>query len=207
MNTKKQHWENVYTTKTSNQLSWTQDKPTTSLEFIKSYKLPKSASIIDIGGGDSKLVDNLLAEGYTNITVLDISEAAINKTKLRLGDDSKKVAWVISDIEKFKPTIQYDIWHDRATFHFLTTKSQIKTYLYTAKKHVKSYMTIGTFSETGPEKCSGLFIKKYSESELTAALENGFKKVKCITENHLTPFKTTQHFIYCSFKKSKRVNH
>lgn len=199
---KKQHWENVYATKNSEEVSWTQTVPETSLNFIRSYKLPKTAAIIDIGGGDSKLVDYLLAEGYENITVLDISAHALNKAKLRLGEQSKKINWIVSDVESFKPTNQYDIWHDRATFHFLTTASQVATYLDTAKQSVTGYMTIGTFSETGPDKCSGLHVKKYSEELLERELKIGFKKIKCITEVHNTPFKTTQDFLFCSFKRS-----
>lgn len=199
---KKQHWENVYATKNSEEVSWTQTVPETSLNFIRSYKLPKTAAIIDIGGGDSKLVDYLLAEGYENITVLDISAHALNKAKLRLGEQSKKINWIVSDVESFKPTNQYDIWHDRATFHFLTTASQVATYLDTAKQSVTGYMTIGTFSETGPDKCSGLHVKRYSEELLERELKIGFKKIKCITEVHNTPFKTTQDFLFCSFKRS-----
>lgn len=191
----------MYATKNSEEVSWTQTVPETSLNFIRSYKLPKTASIIDIGGGDSKLVDYLLAEGYENITILDISVHALNKAKLRFGEQSKKINWIVSDVESFKPTNQYHIWHDRATFHFLTTASQIATYLDTAKQSVTGYMAIGTFSETGPDKCSGLYVKKYSEELLERELKTGFKKIKCITEVHNTPFKTTQDFLFCSFKK------
>jgi hypothetical protein len=199
---KKQHWENVYSTKNPEEVSWTQTVPKTSLHFIRSYNLPKTAAIIDIGGGDSKLVDYLLADGYENITVLDISAHSLNKAKLRLGEQSKKINWIVSDIESFKPTIKYDIWHDRATFHFLTAASQVATYLDTAKQSVTGYMTIGTFSETGPDKCSGLHVKKYSEEVLVSELKEGFKKIKCITEVHNTPFYTTQDFLFCSFKRS-----
>lgn len=201
MTDKKKHWQNVYASKNPDELSWTQETPETSLNFIHSYKLPKTAKIIDIGGGDSKLVDYLLAEGYENISVLDISTHALDKAKLRLGEKSKKVNWIVSDIANFKPTMQYDIWHDRATFHFLTTARQIAAYLNIAKQFVTGFMTIGTFSEKGPEKCSGLKVKQYSEPLLELQLQDGFKKLKCITENHNTPFNTTQHFLFCSFKR------
>ncbi len=125
----KKHWETVYETKNPDQVAWTQDIPKTSLDFINSYKLPKSASIIDIGGGDSKLVDFLLDQGYTNISVLDISARALEKAKKRLGKRSKLVNWIESDITKFRPTKTYDIWHDRASFHFLTQPDQISKYL------------------------------------------------------------------------------
>lgn len=195
------HWDIVYATKNPDQVSWTQEVPTTSLNFINSFGLTKKAKIIDIGGGDSKLVDYLLDAGYENITVLDISVKAIEKAKKRLGDKAKKVDWVVSDITAYQPTATFDIWHDRATFHFLTTGEQIATYLDTAKKAVSGFLTIGTFSENGPEKCSGLPIKQYSAEKLTAELESGFTKLRCITEDHVTPFDTKQHFLFCSFKK------
>ena len=127
----KNHWETVYETKNPDQVSWTQDKPTTSLNFIHSFGLTKTAKIIDIGGGDSKLVDYLLDEGFENITVLDISAKALEKSQQRLGDKAKKVTWVVSDITEFEPTTKFDVWHDRATFHFLTTTQQVEKYLAT----------------------------------------------------------------------------
>jgi hypothetical protein len=133
--------------------------------------------------------------------VLDISAEALDKAKKRLGDKSVKVNWVVSDITEFKPNTTYDVWHDRATFHFLTTSKQIAQYMNIARNAVAGYLTIGTFSENGPEKCSGLQIKQYSEEKLTAELENGFDKIRCITEDHTTPFDTTQNFLFCSFKR------
>ena len=197
----KKHWETVYETKNPDQVSWTQDKPTTSLNFIHSFGLTKTARIIDIGGGDSKLVDYLLDEGFENITVLDISAKALEKSQKRLGDKAKKVNWVVSDITEFEPTTTFDVWHDRATFHFLTTSKQVEKYLATARNSVNGYLTIGTFSENGPTKCSGLDIKQYSEENLTAELNKGFDKIRCVTEDHTTPFDTTQNFLFCSFKR------
>lgn len=197
----KNHWENVYQTKTSDQVSWTQEIPSTSLEFIHSFGYSKKAKIIDIGGGDSKLVDYLLAEGYENITVLDISKTALEKAKMRLGEKAKKVNWIESDINTFMPDTLYDIWHDRATFHFLTTADQINNYLDLASKYINGFLTVGTFSENGPTKCSGLEIKQYAENQLTEAFDKSFEKLKCINEDHITPFNTTQNFLFCSFKK------
>ena len=199
--TTKKHWETVYTTKQPEEVSWTQEVPQTSLDFIHAFHLPKTAKIIDIGGGDSRLVDFLLEEGYENITVLDISETALAKAKARLGDKSKKVNWIVSDITEFKPQTTFDVWHDRATFHFLTTKEQISKYLAIAKKAVNGYLTIGTFTTEGPKKCSGLDIKQYNEEELQKQLSKGFTKIRCINEDHVTPFKTIQHFLFCSFKR------
>ena len=203
MTTKKIHWETVYETKNPDQVSWTQEVPQTSLDFISSFGLTKDAKIIDIGGGDSKLVDYLLDNGFENITVLDISAKALDKAKNRLGDKAKKVNWVVSDITEFEPKTAYDIWHDRATFHFLTTTEQVAKYMDTARKSVNGYLTIGTFSENGPTKCSGLEIKQYNEETLTTELKNGFDKIRCVTEDHLTPFNTTQNFLFCSFKRNR----
>lgn len=198
---KKSHWETVFETKQPHEVSWTQDVPQASLDIIHSYQLTKNAKIIDIGGGDSKLVDFLLDEGYENITVLDISENALERAKIRLGQKAKQVSWIVSDVNDFKPKGNYDVWHDRAAFHFLTTPKQISKYIDTANKAVSGFMSIGTFSENGPTKCSGLDIKQYSEAELTTQLETSFSKIKCITENHITPFNTEQNFLFCSFKK------
>ena len=198
----KNHWDTVYATKNPNEVSWTQEIPTTSLDFIHQFNLSKTAKIIDISGGDSHLVDFLLDEGFENITVLDISENALNRAKNRLGEKAKNVIWVVSDITKFQPKTTYDFWHDRATFHFLTTQPQIKKYLKIAKKAIKGYLTIGTFSENGPKKCSGLAIKQYSENDLQNQLNDGFAKIKCVIEDHITPFNTIQNFLFCSFKKS-----
>lgn len=199
--TRQDHWDTVYKTKNPDQVSWTQEVPKASLDFIHSFGLTKTAKIIDVGGGDSKLADYLLDEGFENITVLDISAQALDKAKKRLGNRAKKINWVVSDITEFNPETTYDVWHDRATFHFLTTSDQITKYIDTAKKAVSGFLTIGTFSHNGPEKCSGLRIKQYSEETLTTELQNGFDKIRCITQDHTTPFKTKQNFLFCSFKR------
>lgn len=201
MQSRKEHWEKVYATKQPNETSWTQDLPKTSLDFVHSFNLSKTASIIDIGGGDSKLVDHLLEEGYENITVLDISEIALEKAKIRLGPKASKVNWIASDVTSFQPSISYDCWHDRATFHFLTSAADVKSYLAIARQAVNGYLIIGTFSDKGPDKCSMLDVHKYTESELQEQLEVGFEKLKCITEDHTTPFNTIQNFLFCSFKR------
>jgi len=200
---RKNHWETVYATKQPNEVSWTQDNPKTSVEFIREASKDKTAKIIDIGGGDSKLVDYLLADGYENITVLDISANALERAKKRLGKDAEKVSWIVSDITHFKPETHYDIWHDRATFHFLTTEEQINIYVRTIEKWVSDSIIIGTFSENGPKKCSGLDIKQYSETALENQFSKSFKKLKCINEDHTTPFQTEQNFTFCRFNKVK----
>ena len=198
---KKSHWEHIYDVKTPEEVSWTQEKPETSLNFIHSFGMDKTAKIIDIGGGDSKLVDFLLEEGYENISVLDISANALERAKNRLGNKAEKVTWIVADITEFEPTEQYDIWHDRAVFHFLTEENDIKKYQDLVAKAVKEKMVIGTFSTNGPLKCSGLEIKQNDETSLTSTFKNNFEKIDCFTIDHKTPFDTIQNFIFCSFNR------
>jgi hypothetical protein len=148
-------------------------------------------------------VDYLLGKGFENITVLDISEKALEKAKNRLGEKAEKINWIVSNITEFEPNTTFDIWHDRATFHFLTTTEQVEKYMETARKSVTGFMTIGTFSENGSTKCSGLEIKQYTEKTLTDEFKNSFDKIRCVTEDHITPFNTTQFFLFCSFKKQE----
>jgi ubiquinone/menaquinone biosynthesis C-methylase UbiE len=200
---RKKHWENIYQTKDLKDVSWYQPTPTTSLDFLKHFDIPTTAKIIDIGGGDSFLVDHLLDLGYTDLTVLDISASSLDRAKQRLGDRSTKVKWIVADAATFKPTEQYDFWHDRAAFHFLTQEQEITNYIDTIQKSIKptGVLVIGTFSEQGPKKCSGIEIKQYSETTMTDRLKKFFEKVKCISVDHQTPFDTIQNFIFCSFKK------
>lgn len=200
-NLKKAHWENIYLNKTPQEVSWTQEVPETSLRLINSFGLDKTARIIDIGGGESKLVDYLLDQGYENISVLDISANALARAKKRLGEKAEKVTWIEADITVFEPKEKYDIWHDRAVFHFLTTDTDIKAYLNLVEQAVNKRLIIGTFSTNGPLKCSGLEIKQNDESSLVNTFEKKFNKIECFTENHTTPFYTTQNFIFCTFAK------
>lgn len=200
---RKSHWEHLYQTKALKEVSWFQPTPETSLDFFKQFQVSTSAKIIDIGGGDSFLVDHLLDLGYQDISVLDISAAAIERAKQRLGDRAKQVKWIVADAAHFKPTEKYDFWHDRAAFHFLTDEQEISNYLETAEQHINAtgVLVIGTFSEQGPKKCSGIQIKQYSETTMTDRLKKFFKKVKCLTVDHKTPMDTIQNFVFCSFKK------
>ena len=196
----KAHWETVYSTKTPQEVSWTQEKPAISLDFISSFKLDKSASIIDIGGGDSLLVDFLLDLGYTNISVLDISAHAIERAKVRLGDKASLVTWIVSDINEYQPEITYDLWHDRAAFHFLTAPSDIRRYASLVSNHAKN-LVIGTFSKDGPLKCSGLEITQYDEASLGDLFRaEGFECIETKREDHQTPFATSQNFVFASFR-------
>jgi ubiquinone/menaquinone biosynthesis C-methylase UbiE len=198
------HWQSVYNTKSLQEVSWFQPIPQVSLDFLSESGISKDAAIIDVGGGDSFFADYLLNLGYTNITVLDISEAAISRAKKRLGKKADQVKWVISDITEFVSDGQFDFWHDRATFHFLTSTEQIDKYLAIANNSITSSgkIVIGTFSESGPSRCSGLPIKQYNESLLTVLIKKWFQKIKCIHTDHVTPFNTIQNFLFCSFKKA-----
>jgi trans-aconitate methyltransferase len=147
------------------------------------------------------LVDFLLDEGYENITILDISSKAVERAKKRLGQKGENVNWIISDILKFEPETKYDIWHDRATFHFLTTPIQIKRYIEITEKWVANSLIIRSFSENRPTKCSGLEIKQYSEMEMENQFSNRFQKIRCVKEDQINPFETTQNFTFCVFKK------
>lgn len=201
---RKKHWEQIYQTKALNEVSWFQPKPETSLSFFTEFKVPLNAKVIDIGGGDSFLVDHLLDLGYEDLTVLDISEEAIQRAKTRLGQKAKQVQWIVEDAAHFKPLEMYDFWHDRAAFHFLTNEQEISNYIETAHRHIKpnGVLVIGTFSEQGPQKCSGIEIKQYSETSMIEQFKHAFEKIDCLHIDHTTPFDTVQNFVFCSFKKN-----
>jgi SAM-dependent methyltransferase len=192
------HWEKIYLEKSPQEVSWTQDVPETSIEFFNDFKLSKTSPIIDVGGGESKFVDYLLEEGYQDISVLDISENAIKRAKDRLGKKSKNIKWIVCDINDFKPMKKYALWHDRAVFHFLTSDININKYVENVKLYSENFI-VGTFSTSGPKKCSGLYITQYNKSLLSKLFEEfmAIKKIEHI--NHITPFETTQNFIFCSF--------
>lgn len=203
MESKKQHWENVFLTKTEKEVSWYQPKPETSINFFIENEVPKNAKIIDIGGGDSYLIDSLVELGYSNLFLLDISENAIDRIRKRLGEKAKNITFIVSDILDFEPKITFDVWHDRASFHFLISKTDITTYQKLIVKSItkNGFLFIGTFSENGPSKCSGLEITQYSEAKFDMIFDSDLDKIHCFTENHTTPFNTKQNFIFCNFKK------
>ena len=203
MGHRKAHWENVFATKQETEVSWYQQKPETSINFFVENDIPKNAKIIDIGGGDSYLIDNLLELGYTNLFLLDISENAIERIKNRLGAKSEKVTFIVSNVLDFQTETSFDVWHDRASFHFLTNEKEIKIYndLVANTVSENGFLFLGTFSENGPLKCSGLEITQYSEAKCEMIFGTNFEKLHCFTENHQTPFDTIQNFIFCLFKK------
>lgn len=197
------HWQNVYNKKNENEVSWYQKSPKLSLDFVKSLNLSLDAEIIDIGAGESRLVDNLIELGFVNLTVLDISSKSIEKTKKRLGLKSKFVNWIVSDINNFNPIKKYDLWHDRAAFHFLKDLVEIDNYVKLVKSslHNQANLIIATFSENGPLKCSGLEVSRYSENSISDLFNNDFELIKSQKSIHNTPFSTSQEFLFSKFKK------
>lgn len=197
------HWDTTYSTKTETQVSWYQADPQRSLEMIKSAAPNRSSSIIDIGGGASRLVDELLADGYSDLTVLDISEIALGRSKTRLGASSGKVSWIVANITQWQPPRAWNIWHDRAVFHFLTDVRDQDAYIAALKYGTASGSAVimATFALNGPERCSGLPVQRYSPATLVARLGPDFKLYAEAAETHPTPFGTTQEFSYAAFKR------
>lgn len=197
---KKSHWENVYQTKEVDQVSWYRDHLDNSLQMILNTKVSKDAAIIDVGGGSSTLVDDLLKHGFADVSVLDISAAALAKSKERLGQKSELVEWIEADItQACLLTNHYDVWHDRAVFHFLTDENDRRKYVELVKKSLKvgGHIIVASFGLNGPKKCSGLDVVQYSPDSMHDEFGKSFELVKSISETHETPFNTTQEFIYC----------
>lgn len=203
----KEYWENVWTRKKSNEVSWYQKDPKISIDLILSTNLSKDARIIDVGGGDSNLVDRLLDRGFKDITVLDISAKALERTKERLGKNAEMVKWIECDIRELESGDRYDVWHDRALLHFLTSEEDLKNYVELTRKYVKEggYLILSTFSTKGPMMCSGLDTKQFSEESMKKLFSSGFEHVKSFEEKHMTPFGTDQIFIYSVFKKMNNL--
>ncbi|MGB5653868.1 MAG: class I SAM-dependent methyltransferase [Robiginitalea sp.] len=200
---RKQHWEQIYHTKPLETVSWHQPVPTTSLELISRLNVPKEAPLIDVGGGDSLLADHLLDLGFTDITVLDISGNALARARERLGDRASTIQWIEGDATCFKPEQTYALWHDRAVFHFLTEPEQRTAYIHGAVAGIPTggFLVLGTFSDRGPLKCSGLEVQRYSTDELQAAMLPYFKPVTCLNVAHNTPSGSVQDFSFCAFVK------
>jgi SAM-dependent methyltransferase len=201
---RKQHWEQVYATKASDSVSWFQEHSEQSLQLIHNTMLGKDAAIIDVGGGASRLVDDLVAEGYTDLTVLDLSSAALAVAKERLAEKSDAVHWQEGDITRAEfPLHRFDIWHDRAVFHFLTDPADRHAYVERVMHAVRpgGHVIIATFAEDGPEKCSGLAVMRYQPETLHAEFGDAFRLVAHEKESHHTPFGTVQQFVYCYCRK------
>ena len=194
------HWENIYTIKAPDQVSWYRPHLETSLALIKRAARDRAASIIDVGGGESTLVDDLLEQGFREITVLDVSQAAIDVNKTRLGKKAAGVHWIAADIAlvELEPRA-YDVWHDRAVFHFLTRQEHRAAYVRQVARSVKpgGHVIVSTFGPEGPTKCSGLEVVRYDADSLHSEFGARFRLVESSKEIHQTPFGTTQQFLYC----------
>lgn len=200
----KEHWENVYTTKATDAVSWFQQHSEKSHAFIRRTGVPLTASIIDVGGGASTLVDDLLADGFFNLTVLDLSAAALKAAQNRLGVSADKVHWQEANITEVElPVHAYDVWHDRAVFHFLNSPEERQAYVRNVMRAVKpgGHVIVATFAEDGPTKCSGLPVTRYSVGQLHAEFGETFKLIGHEKETHHTPMGTTQQFVYCYCRK------
>lgn len=201
----KEHWEHVYSTKSSNDVSWFQEHAERSLQLIRGTDVPLDASIIDIGGGASTLVDDLLKIGYSSLSVLDLSAAALATAQKRVGARASAVQWIEANITSVElPIHSYDVWHDRAVFHFLTTPEERHAYVNAVLRAVKpgGHVIVATFAEDGPTKCSGLPVMRYSANELHAEFGSPFTLLQHEKEEHHTPFGTVQKFVYCYCRKS-----
>jgi SAM-dependent methyltransferase len=195
-----EHWDSIYARKAPDQVSWYRPHLERSLEFIDGARLSPDAAIIDVGGGTSTLVDDLLERGYFDVTVLDISAAAIANAKARLGAKSTRVTWVVGDVTSVGlPTSRYDFWHDRAAFHFLIDAAARRRYIATVRAAVKpgGHVLVATFGPEGPTQCSGLDVVRYSAVTLQAEFGAGFKEIASAREVHTTPWGAEQEFMYC----------
>lgn len=202
---RRQHWNTVYATKPADTVSWYQAVPQVSLDLIGRAAVSRQAAIIDIGGGASLLADRLLQAGYSDVTVLDIAETALAATRARLGADAARIHWVVSDITTWHPARRYDLWHDRAVFHFLTAEADRNAYLAALRAGTQagSQVVIATFAPDGPERCSGLPVQRYAPQELAAVLGDDFALAETAREDHRTPGGNIQHFQFSRFLRRR----
>ena len=202
---RKAHWENVYTTKDENSVSWFEESPAVSLDLIHTTGAKSGASIIDIGGGASRLVDALVSEGFVAVSVLDLSKNALATAKARLGQRGAKVRWVLADVTTWEPSEHYAVWHDRAVFHFLTEPKDRTAYAERVSRAVRrgGHVIIGTFALDGPERCSGLQVVRHDAASLGQMLGKSFKLVECRRHGHETPLGAMQWFQFSQFQRAK----
>jgi SAM-dependent methyltransferase len=196
------HWDTVYATKGEAEVSWFQDSPTISLEMIRAANPDRAAAIIDIGGGASRLVDGLLADGYRNLAVLDLSANALEAARRRIGPSAAAVEWIVADATEWQPARRYDVWHDRAAFHFLTDPRDRSAYVERLRAAIApgGQVIIGTFAPDGPEKCSGLPVQRHDSASLSAELGPDFELLETRGETHHTPWHSTQAFQFSRFR-------
>ncbi|MCA1458741.1 class I SAM-dependent methyltransferase [Bradyrhizobium sp. BRP22] len=200
------HWQNVYTTKAENEVSWFQDSPAPSIELIMQAGATATSAIIDIGGGASRLVDNLIDHGFEDVTVLDVSEAALQVARSRLGDRAAKIDWIVADVTTGEPPRTYDVWHDRAAFHFLTEESDRAAYVKRLKQALKigGHAIIATFALDGPERCSGLPVVRYDPESLGHVVGPAFELTDRRQHRHTTPWGTEQSFQFSVFCRTDK---
>jgi trans-aconitate methyltransferase len=200
---RKDHWETVYATKGENEVSWFQDDPAPSLELIERAQPGPDSAIIDIGGGASRLVDALLERGLRRVTVLDISAAALDLAALRLGRRASKAQWIVADVTEWEPSRRFDIWHDRAAFHFLVDAEDRAAYITRLKQALRpgGHAIIATFAADGPEKCSGLPVNRYDPAGLAKELGEEFTLLDSSAHDHATPWNSNQRFQFSIFRK------
>ena len=200
---RRDHWENVYASKGEDQVSWFQETPALSLELIGLAGVVPGSAIIDIGGGASRLVDSLIAQGYEDVTVLDLSAAALASAQSRIGDKAKRVTWIAADVTAWEPSRSYDVWHDRAAFHFLTEPTDQAAYVARLRRALRpgGHAIIGTFAPDGPERCSGLLVSRYDASSLAKTLGSGFEVIDTRRHEHVTPWGATQKFQFTTFRR------
>lgn len=197
------HWQNVYAKKGESEVSWFQENPAPSLELIEQVGATPASAIIDIGGGASRLVDNLVGRGFEDVTVLDLSEAALEAAKVRLGNRTGQVNWIVADATIWEPQKAYDIWHDRAAFHFLTEDRDRAAYVARLERALKvgGYAIIATFALDGPERCSGLPVVRYDPASLGQTLGHVFELVDARRHAHATPWGSDQSFQFSIFRR------
>lgn len=200
----KPHWEQVYAAKAAHSVSWFQERAACSLRLIRTAACGRGAAIIDVGGGASTLIDDLLAEDYDRVSVLDISPSALAAAQRRLGERAGRVQWLEADIMRADlPSRHFDVWHDRAVFHFLTTPEARAAYLAVVAHAVKpgGHVIIATFAEDGPEQCSGLPVVRYDADSLAREVGENFELLESCGETHVTPGGGKQSFSYCRFRR------
>jgi SAM-dependent methyltransferase len=205
MDTTKKHWDSVYESKPAEAVSWYAPHLRESLRYITQAAASKDVAIIDVGGGESTLIDDLVNDGYTNISILDISATALEVTKRRLGATGAHVTWISADILEVElPVGAYDIWHDRAVFHFLINDDQRRRYVAQVLRALKpgGFAIVGTFGPEGPEKCSGLQVSRYAPSELHGTFGAPFELLDSSVEQHTTPWGSPQQFVYCYCRRA-----
>ncbi|ANL34652.1 class I SAM-dependent methyltransferase [Rhizobium phaseoli] len=200
---KREHWDEVYRTKAADSVSWYQPTPEPSLRALDERQLPVTTSLIDVGGGASSLVDRLVERGWSDLTVLDIAEPALDVAKARLGDAAARIAWVVDDVTVWRPERRYDVWHDRAVFHFLTEPEQRLAYRRALEGGTSqgSIVIIATFAPDGPERCSGLPVQRYDAAALATAFSSAFTLEREWCQDHTTPGGGRQPFQWCVFRK------